>query len=299
MIFGTKNRKQLEDNPQTVQIGEEEIELKWMDRHTEIPNRKVLIRQALSLMEQSGERKAWSNLPAMLVGLTHIGAKIDEKMMDMIVRRAVSADRLDIIIQCLEQSRFTGMTLKREEILRNVVWGLHSHAQNADWSEGAVRKSLAEARQLALMLEAEEHGSGKVLVRDDPRQRPEVIGVFLELAAVNAYKHHDKTDQGGVLTAYATRLLSCIGEKAQPQSFAPPAHGPVYEMLHGVPIWHGLSLAQKVLGDKMPMAEKAKQVVADYEAGLSNLAQTIEAQAPKENTYGAQALKVWKNCIRD
>jgi hypothetical protein len=47
------------------------------------------------------------------------------------------------------------------------------------------------------------------------------------------------------------------------------------------------------------MAQQAAQVAADYEASLSNLAQTIKAQAPKEGTYGAQALDVWKNCIRD
>ena len=271
-----------------------------MDRRTDIPSRKKLIRQALNLMEKSGgDRKAWSNLPLMLVGLTHMDVKLDEKTMEMIVRRAVNAGRVDIIIQCLEQSRFTGMTLKREEVLRNVIWGLHSQAQRHNWSASAVHKGLAEARQLSLMLEAEEHGTGKVLARDDPRQRPEIIGVFLELAAVNAYKHQDKTDKGGVVAAYTTRLLSCIGEKAQPMSFAPPATGPVYEMLHGVPIWHGLRLAQKVLGNQIPMAQQAAQVAADYEVGLSNLAQTIEAQAPKDGTYGAQALDVWRSCIRD
>jgi hypothetical protein len=271
-----------------------------MDRRSDIPSRKKLIRQALNLMEKSGDdRKAWSNLPLMLVGLAHMDVKLDEPMMEMIVRKAVNAGRLDVVIQCLEQSRFTGMTLKREEVLRNVIWGLHSQAQRHDWSASAVHKGLAEARQLALMLEAEEHGTGKVLARDDPRRRPEIIGVFLELAAVNAYKHQDKTDKGGVLAAYTTRLLSCIGEKAQPMSFAPPTTGPVYEMLHGVPIWHGLRLAQKVLGNKMPMAQQAAQVAADYEAGLSNLAQTIEAQAPKEGTYGAQALDVWRSCIRE
>jgi hypothetical protein len=300
LIFGTKNRKLLEDNPQTVEISDEEIQLQWMDRRRDIPSRKGLIRQAVNLMEKSGgDRKAWSNLPPMLVGLAHIGVIVDEKMMEMIVRKAVNAGRLDIIIQCLEQSRFTGMTLKREEVLRNVIWGLHSQAQRNNWSASAVHKALAEARQLALMLEAEEHGTGRALTRDDPRQRPEIIGVFLELAAVNAYKHQDKTDKGGVLAAYTTRLLSCIGEKSQPRSFAPPATGPMYEMLHGVPIWHGLMLAQKVLGNKMPMAQQAAQVAADYEAGLSNLAQTLEAQAPKTDTYGAQALDVWKGCIRD
>lgn len=71
------------------------------------------------------------------------------------------------------------------------------------------------------------HGTSKVLARDYPRRRPEVIGVFLELAAVNAYKHQDKTDKGGVLAAYTTRLLSCIGEKARPMFFAPMITRPV------------------------------------------------------------------------
>ncbi|KAM0723368.1 hypothetical protein Q7P37_000354 [Cladosporium fusiforme] len=300
LIFGTKNRQYLRDNPQTVEIGDEEIPLTWMYRTTEIPKRQTLIRQALNLMEQSGsDRKAWSNLPGMLVGLTHCGCTPDFKTMEMIVRKAVNAGRVDVILQCLEQSRFTGMTLKRKEVLRNVVWGLHSQAQRDDWSESALRKGLAEARQLSLMLEAEEHGSGKVLARDDPRQRPEIIGVFLELAAANAYKFHDKQDKGGVVSAYVSRLLSCIGEKSQPKSFAPPTVGPVYEMLHGVPIWHGLKLAIQVLGNKTPMAAQANQIVADYEAGLTNLAQAIEAQAPKEGSYGAQALKAWRDCIRE
>lgn len=250
-------------------------------------------------MEKSGNRKAWSNLPGLLVGLTGYGRTPDDAMMGKITRKAVNAGRLDVIIQCLEQSRFTGMTLKKEVVLRNVVLGLHRQAQNDNWSEGAVRKGLAEARQLALMLEAEEHGSGKVLSRDDPRQRPDIIGVYLELAAVNAYKFQDKQDKGGVLSAYVTRLISCIGEMAQPPSFAPPKYGPVFEMLEGVPIWHGLKLAQKVLGDQMPMATQANQIIADYEAGLNNLANSIEAKSPAEGTYGAQALDVWKNCIRE
>lgn len=251
-------------------------------------------------MEQSGrDRKAWSNLPSLLVGLAHTGVQLDESLMEMVVRKAINAGRIDVIIQCLEQSRFTGMTLKREEVLRNVVWGIHSQAQREDWSEAAVRKGLAEARQLSLMLESEEHGPGRALVRDDPRQRPEIIGTFLELAAVNAYKYQDKQDKGGVVAAYVSRLISCIGDKAQPQSFAPPAQGPVYEMLHGVPIWHGLKLAQKVLGNTTPKASEASKIAADYEAGLSNLAQAIEAQEPVERSYGAQALDVWRNCIRD
>ena len=70
-------------------------------------------------------------------------------------------------------------------------------------------------------------------------------------------------------------------------------------MLHGVPIWHSLRLARKILGDDMPQKQIADKVVNDYEAGLTILAQAIEAQAPKPKSYGQQALDAWRECIRD
>ena len=70
-------------------------------------------------------------------------------------------------------------------------------------------------------------------------------------------------------------------------------------MLHGVPIWHGLQLAQKILGDEMPQRQIAERIVKDYEAGLTILAQAIEAKAPKAGGYDAEALDAWRRCIRD
>ena len=118
---------------------------------------------------------------------------------------------------------------------------------------------------------------------------------------------------------YAQRLLACIGDQAQasilpitpnslspimlmlsqPPSRAPAPKGPQTEMLNGVPIWHGLLLAEKVLGSDLPRPDQAKKIRQDYEAGLTILAQAIEAQRPKEGSYGDQALRVWRECIRD
>jgi len=70
-------------------------------------------------------------------------------------------------------------------------------------------------------------------------------------------------------------------------------------MLHGIPIWHGLLLAEKILGKDMPQQQLARKVRQDYEAGLTILAQAIEAQGPKEGSYGGQALRAWRGCIRD
>jgi hypothetical protein len=70
-------------------------------------------------------------------------------------------------------------------------------------------------------------------------------------------------------------------------------------MLHGVPIYHGLLLAEKVLGNQLPQAQRAKQIRAKFEAALSALAKAVEAQAPKESTYGDQALRAWRACISE
>ena len=68
----------------------------------------------------------------------------------------------------------------------------------------------------------------------------------------------------------------------------------------GVPIWHGLSLAQKILGSEMPKAELVDRVVKDWEAGLSQLAEGLEKQkVTKPGSYKEQALRIWRECIRD
>jgi len=74
-------------------------------------------------------------------------------------------------------------------------------------------------------------------------------------------------------------------------------------MLHGVPIYHGLLLAEKILGPSIPQAEKVRKVKDDYEAGLTVLAQALEARGDgaegKEGTYGGQALKCWGSVVRE
>lgn len=80
---------------------------------------------------------------------------------------------------------------------------------------------------------------------------------------------------------------------------APRPTGPQTEMLRGVPLWHGLSLAFRVLGEELPQRVRAEKILRDYESGLEILAQAIEAQNPKEGTYGDQALRAWRDCIRE
>lgn len=229
LIFGTKHRQQLLDNPQSVLIGDEEIELKWMDRRREIPNRTKLFHKAINLMSASsegdheGQSKLWSNLPALLIGLKRAHAVPSENAMAKIVRRAVSCGRIGIIIQCLHQVEHTGMSLKMSEVLNNVIWGLRDLAQKDEWSQEALIKALKDAQQVATLLEMKEHGGGGRVTNDsDARGSLVAIGVFLELAAMHAYKFQDKKDGDGRVKMYAERLMDRL--ESAPQVCQPPSH---------------------------------------------------------------------------
>ncbi|EMC93970.1 hypothetical protein BAUCODRAFT_112632 [Baudoinia panamericana UAMH 10762] len=309
LIFGTKYRQQLLDNPQTALVGDEEVPLTWIDRRKEIPSRNKLFVRALELMSKGARDEYggdWKNLTALLTALKgvskskgHEKRDVREERMGRIVRKVAEAGHLEIVIHCLKISKQTGLSLKQEDVLENVVWAMHHAAQKAGWSEEAVTKSLKHARAIGLLLESEQHGGGAVLREDDPRTRPEVVGVFLELSAVFAYRYGGGKDEDGSVKMYAERLLSCIGEHAQPPSRAPAPTGPQMEMLHGVPIWHGLMLAENILGRDLPQPQLAKKIRQDYEAGLEILAQAIEAQTPAPGSYGEQALVAWKECVRE
>ena len=214
LIFGTKFRQTLADNPQVATVGEEEVPLEWMDRTREIPNRTRLLNQAVDLMAQA-ESKDWQNLPALLTGLSYARSVPGEKRMERIVRKAVLAGRLDIVVQCLQQGEHSGMNLQVEGVLERSLWGLHHLAQTNEWGKEAMSKAMVYAQKLSNLMETKHHGGGWFLRQNDPRRRPEVIGVFLELAAVYAYKHLDGKDVDGSVMMYAERLMDCIHGKTQ------------------------------------------------------------------------------------
>ncbi|KAF2768728.1 hypothetical protein EJ03DRAFT_363650 [Teratosphaeria nubilosa] len=303
LIFGTKHKQFVEDNPPVITIADEDIELKWIDRRTEIPNRTKLFHEALDLIYESDDPKAWAQLLKILIGMKRAKAlsKLETRAFGKIVRKAAEAGRLRIVIQCFLQSELTGMTLRNSELLDQLVWGLHDIAQRSGWEKEAVQKALKDANVVARMLETEEHGGGKYVERDDPRRRPEIIGVFLELAAVNAYKHWNGEDRDGTVRVYADRLLSCLDANLDAVSIPqePVPKGPQYAILHAVPTWHGLHLADKILKDDMPQRQRAQDVAKQYEQGISGLISTIERQNPSEGSYGDQALRAWRDCIRD
>lgn len=171
-----------------------------------------MVKKALSLMQGHDD---WRQLPGLLEGLHKSNSRPDLDFQEKIVRKAIQADQLGVVVICLNRSDLTGLTLKNEGILNLVIWGLHEYAQSAAWEEARVRKAIRYADEIAQMLEAEEHGTGRKIAQNDPRTRPSTIGVYLELAAVAAQKYQGGKDVDGSVRRYAERLMACINDSNQ------------------------------------------------------------------------------------
>lgn len=208
LIFGDKNREEMTKHPRTIEIAGEPIELKWMDRRKEIPNRTKLFRSAIRLMTEDGSREAWGNLLQILVGLKRSGVEITDIEVTRILRAALQTGHFGAILSCLRRGDETGITLQRPEVLDAILLGLRRHAQKDEWGQENIDRAIKEGRDVAQLLESEMHGGGKVMRENDLRRDPRVIGVFLELSAMFAARHQDGKDVDGRVRAYSERLLA-------------------------------------------------------------------------------------------
>lgn len=215
------------------------------------------------------------------------------------VRKAIEQGQLGQIIECIKQPQRSTISIASPGVLKHSLRGLRSYPQKAKWSEVAVTKALARSRTIATLLEAGERKDPKSISPNS--KSPEVLGVYLELAAVNAYKHQAGSDVDGKVKAAAGRLLT--GFEHNPawleKSWTAPEAGQVDVVLDTVPIWHGLTLAQKMLGGALPQKDLAQQIIAKYGNGLKSVTEEVRAKQPKKGTYGHEALTVWDGCIKE
>ncbi|GAB7347103.1 hypothetical protein MBLNU459_g3231t1 [Dothideomycetes sp. NU459] len=294
LIFSDKHKTELENNPSYATLGDEEVPLTHMDRRRDIPAKRPLVKKALELMR---EPEDWKQLPSLLEGLTKTNGKPDVALQEKVIRKAIEADQFSVVLRCLRRSYATGMTLKNDTVLNQVLWGLHRSAQLGEWDEKRLRKAIRQADELAQLLEADDHGSGRKLSQNDPRTRPATIGVYLELAAVNSYKFYAGRDHDGSVKKYADRLMACFQNSSELGQQQATHQGPQYEIMSKLPVWHGLNLTKNILGGDVPQSQKAQKIVQDYESRLSQLIKSLDAQAPSLS-YPGQALDAWNACIR-
>nr|POE72968.1 hypothetical protein CFP56_30907 [Quercus suber] len=212
LIFEQKSRQSLQENPRTITLGDEEVELRWLDRTKDIPSKKGLLTKVLSLLQESADDETWrQNIPALLKGLYAMNPH--HELHNQVARAMVRAGQMGTLIVCLQQAKDTGMSLRHAGVLDVVMWGLHSEASQVQWSEESLATARRHASLLAMALENDVHTPEKgVVVKHDHRSKPWVIGTFLELEAAWALKFQDGQDVNGKVKTYTERLLDCLDD---------------------------------------------------------------------------------------
>ncbi len=211
---------------------------------------------------------------------------------------------MDVVLACVAQAERTGLVLRDLRVVREVMWGAHLRAVRAAWAEDETRKALAQAEAVVLQLESPNHVGKIRLGAQDPRVRPEIIGVLLELAAARAANHTGRKDVEGKVEQYAARLMATwqhasfedFGrqDEAQTEVATEAETGAEmeaetkasttgrnwvvanYELQIWAPVFKGMRLASLVLNPKTELAGQLESRLSSLETYLRQAADVVE-----------------------
>lgn len=212
LVFRNKNRNFLADNPQSVSIGREIFQLEFLGGYGVMPNRKKQLAHVFKLL-RDGEPDDWHNLPNLLRGLHMMGKDPPPRDRAKIIKIATTKGQFGIVVKCLVAAQQTGLTLEDPQTLEATIWALRQVAELEDGSEEATAQAIKYGNDIAAQLESPAHGARKIAGKSDPRRNQFVLGVFLEMSAVYAYRFKGREDVDGRVRAYAERLLYNMSEE--------------------------------------------------------------------------------------
>lgn len=236
-------------------------------------------------------KKDWNNLPILLEGLRTSGRKLKPQYLEKLVRKAGQAGRQSVVIECARRVSRTGFILKDLNLVRQVMWWIQYKPLSTQWSAATMKKALAMAEQVAFLMEDEEHSGGGLRGAADPRARPEVVGVILQLAAAHAKLSTGK-DEDGKVQLYAQRLLGTLTRNVDLRQGLPEGKdwwASNYLLGYISPILYGIREAAKILG---PGSETVKGL-KEHEANLTAIAAHERELLGDGAAEGSPPLGVW------
>jgi hypothetical protein len=277
LVYGTRHQKALENEPVTVEVADEEFELKHIDRTRDVPG---TIKGLFEIIGNMKDKRDWSNLPVLLEGLKTAGRKVDPKYLQKLVRKAGQAGRQDVILECARQVAKTGFQLQDYALVRQIFFWIDRAPENRS-TKGQTR-GLRLAEQTALIMEDERHSGGHVRGNYDPRVRPEVIGVLLHVTVRNAKKSAEASN--ATIEEYAQRLLASLERNINIRSDIEQSEDKYARnefLCYLSPLIAGMRGAIEILGDGSGVALKLKE----HERRFSDIAR-IERRLLEEESRG-------------
>lgn len=224
------------------------------------PNVSKSMNHFATLLGSSSNDADWDNLEPFLRGLVMAKVNVKPKTFwPKIARKACEVRKEQIIISCAERPRETGISLKYEDIAKELFLGLHYRAAAAGFQGPEMEALSRRAEHLARLLEATLNDGEKLKHGEvDARNNPVVIAVLLELAAENAVHRQNGEDKDSKVMSYTKSLLQLHHQKVLPDFESLPRNLQNKALWSLVPIYNASQWALRI--DSVKNSEVGKDL---------------------------------------
>ena len=259
-----------------MRLGSEVIQLKPLSHVKDEPATRPAIKKVVDLMT---ETKDWRNLPGFLDGLMTARRSVKGFQLEKMVRKANECGKMGVVLECLKRVEDTGMGLWELRVAREVMWGATAKAMQADWSEDGVEKGVKFAELIWEMMLDPRHRE-KMHGDQDAKKRPEVIGVLVQMHAARALVENIGDDVG-LVEKYVKMMLQVWGntETTFEEGDWDDAN---YKLTMWAPVWHGMAMAQKVLGAKTPIGKELGTKLEELESLIGRAQPLVRDNSTEE-----------------
>lgn len=240
---------------------------------TDEPNTRKSIAEILGLMK---EGRDWVNIIPFLEGLKQSGRKVKAWQMEKIVRRMGKQGRQGVVLEMLRRVEGTGVRLGELGVAREAMWGGVLKCVQSAWSEEGVRSAERFVEAVWEMLSEERHVSKEDRRRDgDPKTRPEIVGVVLWVRSLWSVLFGQGKDEEGKVRRAAEMVMAVWGNKEVAVK-EEDWYDANRKLMMWVPVWHGMKMARKVVGDNTPLGRSLKNAITlDLEPTLEKASRIV------------------------
>ena len=240
------------------------------------------------------EGRDWQNLPGFLEGLKTAKRKLHPWQIEKMVRRANLAGRQGVVLECLRRVESTGVGLWDDNVVSEVMRGAVMKASQGAWSRDAVEKAAKFARDVWDLLHDPRHAAKSRA----QRARPEIIGILVQLEAarhlLSPSASENKIDTGKLQSAVELLLSHWDEEDFAIQEVAETMMIADYTLLTWAPVWHGIKLAQKVLGEGSKHGKLLEEkLTRDLEPALERAGEVTVGLTEQDRRI-MRGMSIWK-----
>jgi len=208
LVYREKNKAKLEAEPVEITLGDVTLPLEPINQSRDIPKRFLLFRD---IIRKSESKEDWENVVRMLEGFENAGMKVNADQQTLVVRQLSLSGNQHLILKALQRVKATGLRMSEYRVLVQVLRAVHDMAALSDWEKDETTKALRFARQVAELLEDEEHCGGQprgeMVSEKDHTGKPAVVALPTELVAVLADRHGGDVEEVKTL---AGRLMAAL-----------------------------------------------------------------------------------------